>query len=466
MQEKQKTLKSEVKISGKGLHTGINVNAVIKPAPADHGIKFQRTDLEGKPTISALAEYVTDTARGTNLEYNGARISTMEHLLASLTGLGIDNVLIEIDAPEVPILDGSAKPFVEAIKRAGTSELEANRKFFEIKEKIEYKDEKTGIEIVGYPDEKFSVDVHVDYHTRALGNQFASYNIEQDFEKELAHCKTFVFLGELEPLFKNNLIKGGDLDNAIIIIDKEYSQDYYDSLAELFNKPKVEVKPEGILNNVDLIYENEPARHKLLDVIGDLTLVGMPIKGRIIAYKPGHMANTDFAKIIRKKIKVLQSKAQPPKYDPNAEPVLDIMDIQQRLPHKPPFLFIDKITYLDEWFVTGIKNVTMNEAQFIGHFPDEAIMPGVLQVEAMAQCGAILLMGLVDNPEEYLTFFLKIENVKFKNKVVPGDTLNIRMQLMGPVKRGIAITKGQGYVGNKLVIEGEFMAQLIKKKTN
>ena len=463
MQIKQRTLKSEVNISGTGLHTGLDVTINIKPAPANSGIQFQRVDLDKKPVIKALADYVTDTSRGTTIEKDGVRISTIEHLMAALYGLGIDNALIEIDAPEVPIIDGSSKPFIEVLKKSGVEDQDADRVYFEIKRKFEYRDEAHGIEIVAYPDDHFSVDVHIAYNTKVLSNQYATFHDGMEFEKELAHCKTFVFLGELEPLFRNNLIKGGDLDNAIIFIDKDYTQEYFDNLAVLFNKPKVEVKPEGILNNVDLIYDNEPARHKLLDVIGDVSLAGMPIKGKIIATRPGHKANTDFARILRQEIKSNLHKAVPPHIDPNEKPVLDISGIQKLLPHRSPFLLIDKITHLDSQMVTGIKNVTMNESYFIGHFPEEAIMPGVLQVEAMAQCGAVLLLNLVDNPKDYLTLFLKIENIKFKNKVVPGDTLNIKMVLLEPIKRGIAITKGQAFVGDKLVIEGEFMAQLSKK---
>ncbi len=466
MQEKQQTLKSGFNINGKGLHSGQTVSVTIKPASENHGITFRRTDLEGQPEIKALAEFVTDTARGTTLEAGPIKIATMEHLLAALTGLKVDNVSIDINATEVPILDGSSKPWVEAINKAGIVQQDANREYFVITEKIEYVDEATGSKIVAYPDDSYNIDVHVDFNTRVISNQFATFNENQDFEKELSHCKTFVFISDLEILLKNNLIKGGDLDNAIIIIDKEYTQEYFDKLATLFNNPRVEVKPEGILNNVDLIYNNEPARHKLLDVIGDLTLVGKNIKGKIIATRPGHRVNTEFAKTLRKIIKRQEKHPLPPHYNPEDKPVFDIMGIQELLPHRPPFLFIDKITYLDDWFVQGIKNVTMNEAHFIGHFPEEAIMPGVLQIEAMAQCGAILLLNQVDNPKDYLTLFLKIENVRFKNKVVPGDTLNIRMQLMGPAKRGIAITKGQAFVGNKCVIEAEFMAQLTKKTKN
>lgn len=463
MQEKQKTITSEIQVSGKGLHTGLEVSVTLKPAEADHGISFQRVDLDDKPIVRALAEFVTETARGTTLNENGAIIATMEHLLAALTGLGIDNVFIEINAPEVPILDGSSKPWIQALQKVGVKELDKNKDYFIITEKIEYIDEDTGSTIVAYPDDQYSIDVHVDFKSRVLGNQSASFNETQDFVKEISHCKTFVFLGDLEILLNNNLIKGGDLDNAIIIIDKEYPQEYFDKLSTLFNMPKIEVKAEGVLNNIELIYKNEPARHKLLDVIGDLTLVGKPIKGRIIANKPGHKLNTGFAKILRKKIKDSIKKPLPPTYNQNDTPVLDIEGIQRMLPHRPPFLMIDRISYLDEWVVTGIKNVTMNEAHFIGHFPEEAIMPGVLQVEAMAQCGAILLLSLLDKPEDYLTLFAKIESVKFKHKVVPGDTLNIRMQLMDKVKRGVAYTKGQAFVGDTCVVEAHFMAHLTKK---
>lgn len=466
MSEKQKTLKNPVSLSGRGLHTGANVTVSIKPVPANHGILFKRVDLPEQPVIEPLAENVTDTSRGTTIQKDGVSISTIEHLMAALSGLKIDNALVEINAPEIPILDGSSRFFLEEILKAGITDLDEDRVFFELTEKIVYEEPQTGSKIIAYPDDDFNVDVMISYPSKILNNQFASYQASQDFVKEIGTCRTFVFLNEVEPLLKNNLIKGGDLDNAIVIIDREFTQEEFDRLADLFNKPKIKVKPEGILNNIDLYHENEPARHKLLDVVGDLSLIGMPIKARIIATKPGHGVNTGFAKLIRKMIKANKQKMPIPKYDPNEPPLFDTMEVQRRIPHRPPFLLVDKILFMDKWKVVGIKNVTMNEAFFVGHFPDEPIMPGVLQIEAMAQVGAILLTSFVEDPDNYLTYFLKIENIKFKQKVSPGDTLIITMILTEPIKRGIAITKGYAYIGNKLVIEGEFMAQLVKKPSN
>ena len=463
MTEKQRTISKSVSLNGSGLHSGKKVELTIHPAPENHGYVFKRIDLEGHPTIRAIADNVVLTERGTTLEEKNVRVLTIEHLLASLYAMGIDNALMELNGPEVPIMDGSAIRFVEAIKSTGTVEQKAERKYFQIKHKMVFRDEKKGLEITGYPDDTFSIDVHIGFDSKILDNQFARLNNFDDFEKQIAPCRTFVFLREVELLFKNNLIKGGDLNNAIVLIDRKISQEELDRLAELFHKPKIRVKPEGVLNNIDLYFNNEPARHKLLDVIGDLALVGARLKGKIIANKPGHYVNTEFARILRKEIKHELSKPVPPEYDPSKPPVFDIHDIMKRLPHRPPFLLVDRITYLDEWTVCGIKNVTMNEAFFVGHFPDEPIMPGVLQIEAMAQVGGILLMSMVPDPENYLLYFLKIENVKFKQKVVPGDTLNVRMVLKEPVRRGIALTYGQGFVAGRLTIECEFMAQLSRK---
>ncbi len=463
MTEKQRTIVKPVTLKGDGLHSGEKVELTIRPAPDNHGYVFERIDIEGHPTVRAVAEHVVLTERGTTLEENSVRISTIEHLLASLYAMGIDNALLELNGPEVPIMDGSAIEFVKAIKNAGTVEQESERKYFRIKDKIAFRDEEKGLEITGYPDDTLSIDVHIGFDSKILDNQFARFKSYDEFETQIAPCRTFVFLREVELLFKNNLIKGGDLNNAIVIIDRKVSQEELDRLAELFHKPKIQAKPEGVLNNIDLHFNNEPARHKLLDVIGDLALVGVRLKGKIIANKPGHHINTEFAKILRKEIKKKLSKPTPPEYDPNKSPVCDIKDIMKKLPHRPPFLLVDRITYLDDWTVCGIKNVTMNEAFFVGHFPDEPIMPGVLQIEAMAQVGGILLMSMVPDPENYVLYFMKIENVKFKQKVVPGDTLNVRMVLKEPVRRGIALTYGQGFVGEKLVIECEFMAQLSRK---
>lgn len=463
--EKQRTVKQEILLKGRGLHTGAQVEIKILPAPVNFGYQFKRLDLPEEPIIKAMAENVSQTDRGTTLKQGEAMVYTIEHLLAALYGLQIDNALIELNGPEIPIFNGSSKPIVDALNKIGFTEQEEDREYFEISEKIVYKDEKSGSEIIAYPDsESLSIDVLIDYNSKILGNQYASIYDISEFEKEISPCRTFVFLHELEQLVKADLIKGGDVDNAIVIVDKQLSQEELDRLAELFNKPKVKVLPEGILNNIELNFPNEPARHKLLDVIGDLSLSGVPLKAKIVAKKPGHHANTEFAKIIQKIIKSEQKKAKPPKYDPNKPPLFDVLEIQNRIPHRPPFLLVDKILEMDEWNVTGVKNVTMNEAHFVGHFPKEPVMPGVLQIEAMAQVGAILLTSFVENRDNYLTLFLKIDSIKFKNKVVPGDTLVIKMTLTEPIKRGLAITRGQGFVGDKIVIEGEFMAQLVKIK--
>ncbi len=465
MTEKQKTLASEVSLTGKGLHSGTEVNVILKPAEENFGYQFKRIDLDNHPIIKASAANVVNTARGTTIMEEGAQIMTIEHLCAALFGMDVDNVLIEVSGPEIPILNGSSSPFVEAIEKAGVRTQEEERIYFDIKEKISYSDE-NGVEIEIYPDDHFSIDVHIDYNSKVLGYQFASIANIQHFKEEISACKTFVFLHEIEALAKNNLIKGGDLDNALVIIDKPMGQEELDHLADLFNRPHISVLPEGILNNTQLTFQNEPARHKLLDVIGDLSLIGTRINGKVIARKPGHHGNTELAKIIQKIIKREHAKPSPPLYDPNTEPLIDINEIKNRLPHRPPFLLIDKITHLDDKMVCGIKNVTVNEAYFVGHYPNEPIMPGVLQIEAMAQCGGILLLSFVPDPDNYVLYLLKIENVKFKHKVVPGDTLNIRMRLLRPVKRGIAETYGQVFVGDNLVMEGNFMAQLAKKPEN
>lgn len=463
MAEKQRTVIKPVSIKGKGLHSGIEVEVTINPAPVNHGYQFKRTDLEGAPLIRAVAENVKITERNTTLVDKDNSVSTVEHLLAALYGMGVDNALLEISGPEVPITDGSAKPFVEAIKEAGITEQEADRVYYSIKQKVSYSDPAKGIEITAYPDDNFSVDVHIDYNSKVLGHQYASMKNLDEFVSGFSACRTFAFLHEIEFLQKNNLIKGGDLDNAIVIIDRPVTQEEIDRLAVLFNKPTMKVKPEGILNNLDLAFANEPARHKLLDVIGDLALCGVRLKGKIIATKPGHASNSEFAKILRQEIKLALSKPTPPDYDPDKQPLYDTIQIQKKLPHRSPFLLVDKITYMDEWTITGIKNVTMNEAFFVGHFPEEPVMPGVLQIEALAQVGGVLLLSFVPDPENYLIYFMRIDSVRFKRKVVPGDTLNIRMSLTEPIKRGIALCKGEGFVGNTLVIEAAFMAQMARK---
>jgi UDP-3-O-[3-hydroxymyristoyl] N-acetylglucosamine deacetylase/3-hydroxyacyl-[acyl-carrier-protein] dehydratase len=465
MSEKQRTIQKPTSLKGTGLHTGAGVTLTLNPAPVNSGFSFKRTDLENTPVIRALADNVVFTERGTVLEENEVRVSTIEHCLAALRGMGIDNCLIEVDGPEAPILDGSAHHFVQAIKKAGIEEQDADRNYFVVKEKMVVEDPETGSSIVAIPDDGQIYQAMISFNNSLLlSNQYANMESMEQFEAEISNCRTFVFLHELEPLLNNNLIKGGDLHNAIIIIDKEVPQEELDRLATLFNKPSVEVKPIGILNNLDLHHSNEPARHKLLDVIGDLTLAGMPIKGRIIASKPGHKINAEFAKVIRKEIKRRQLKADAPEYDPNAEPVFDINEIKKLLPHRPPFLLVDKIIDLQSKTIVGVKNVTMNEPFFVGHFPEEPVMPGVLQVEAMAQIGGILVLSQVDEPKKYSTYFLKIDNIKFRKKVVPGDTLVFKLEMITEIRRGVANMKGTAFVGDSIVAEGEFMAQIVKNK--
>lgn len=463
MAEKQRTLKEPLSFHGKGLHTGVEVNMTLLPAPENHGYVFKRTDLQGEPEITALAENVTDTSRGTTIEENGARVSTIEHVLSALAGMQLDNTIIELDGPEAPILDGSAREYVEAIQKSGVVEQNAERRYFKLKEKVEYYDEENGVHIIAYPDQMQSINVLIDYNSDVLGNQYATLEHWEDFKTQIAPCRTFVFLHELEQLVKLNLIKGGDLDNAIVIVDHEMPQEDIDRLSDLFNQPKIEVH-EGILNNLELRFSNEPARHKLLDMIGDLALVGRWFKAKIIATRPGHAANVEFARQLRQVMQKQLMKKHIPVYDPNKEPVYDINEIKKKLPHRPPFLLIDKTIYLDEKRVVCIKNVTLNEPFFTGHFPDEPVMPGVLLIEALAQTGGMLILGLVPDPENYSTYFVKIDKVKFKAKVVPGDTLILKMDLLSPLRRGIAHMFGEIFVGDKLVCEGELMAQIVKDK--
>ncbi len=466
MSHKQRTIKKPVSLTGRGLHSGIDVQISFKPAPENHGFKFIRTDIEGSPVINALAENVVDTSRGTTLEQNGVRIATIEHVLAAFSGLEIDNALIEVKGPEAPIMGGSSKRFVDAILEAGIQEQNKERDYFRITEKIAFSDEENGVDLMVYPDDHLSYNVLIDYNSKILGNQYAILNEVSDFAEEVSACRTFVFFHELETLAKQGLIKGGDLDNAIIIMDRVVDQSEVDRVADLFNKPHIKVNSEGILNNIKLRYPNEPARHKLLDIMGDIALVGQPIIGKVVATRPGHHANTELAKKIRQEIKKLKLKSQIPVYDPTQTPVLDILQIKKMLPHRYPFLLVDKIIHLDETSIVGLKNLTFNETFFQGHFPEEPVMPGVLQIEAMAQVGGVLVLNQVEDPENYSTYFLKIDKVKFKRKVIPGDTVLFKLSMTQPMRRSIITMFGQGFVGDKLVLEGEITASVVRNKVS
>ena len=463
MSKKQKTIKQQVSLSGVGLHTGNTVTMTFKPAPANHGFAFSRVDLEGIPTIEARAEYVVNTQRGTNLEKNGVQIQTSEHVLAAAVGLDIDNLLIEINASEPPIMDGSSKYFIEALEKAGIEEQEVEIEEYVVKEIISYKDDVSGSEIILMPSNEYQITTMVDFGTKILGTQNATLETMVDFKDEIADARTFSFLHEIEMLLENDLIKGGDLNNAIVYVDKELSENTMQKLKKAFNKDDIAVKSNGILDNLTLHWANEAARHKLLDVIGDLALVGTRIRGKVIANKPGHLVNTLFAKKLAKIIKQ-EKRNNVPKYDLDLPPLLDIHQIMDILPHRPPFLLVDRIIELSDKHVVGMKNVTMNEDFFVGHFPGSPVMPGVLQVEAMAQCGGILVLSTVPDPENYLTYFMKMDNVKFKQKVLPGDTLIFKAELITPIRRGICHMQAYAYANGKLVAEAELMAQIAKKK--
>ena len=463
MINKQKTIQKEITLSGVGLHTGNTVSMTLKPAPINHGFAFSRVDLEGSPTIEAKAEYVVTTQRGTNLEKNGVQIQTSEHILAAAVGLNINNLLIEINASEPPIMDGSSKYFVEALEKAGIKEQDAEIEEYVVKEIISFKDEVNGSEIILMPADEYQVTTMVDFGTKILGTQNATLDRLSDFKEEIAAARTFSFLHEIEMLLENDLIKGGDLNNAIVYVDKELSANTMQKLKKAFKKDNISVKPNGILDNLTLHWANEAARHKLLDVIGDLALVGTRIRGKVIANKPGHQVNTQFAKKLAKIIKV-EKRNNVPVYDLNKTPLLDIYQIMDILPHRPPFLLVDRVLELSDKHVVGMKNVTMNENFFVGHFPGSPVMPGVLQVEAMAQCGGILVLSTVPDPENYLTYFMKMDNVKFKQKVLPGDTLIFKAELITPIRRGICHMQAYAYANGRLVAEAELMAQIAKKK--
>jgi len=465
MSEKQRTLKSEISISGVGLHTGEKVNVTICPAPANHGYKFQRIDLPEQTIINADADLVVATDRGTTLEYKGARVYTTEHILAAIYGCQIDNALIKIDAPEIPIMDGSSKLFVNAILATGFEEQDAEREYFELTENIPWEDLEKGIEFLAIPDVNYRLTVMVDYKSPVLGTQHASMHKLEEFNTDIAACRTFVFLRELEFLATNNLIKGGDLDNAIVLVDRlDISQVELDRLAKLLGKEdlKISIDGLGVLNSTKLQYENEPARHKLLDIVGDLALVGKPIKAHILAARPGHSGNVRFAKVLKEQIKKQQNANR--KFDLEKEPLYTTVDIEKMLPHRYPFLMVDKIMEIKEESIIGVKNITMNEPIFTGHFPGNPVFPGVLQIEAMAQVGGIFALSKVEEPHLYSTYFMKINNVKFKQKVVPGDTIVFELNLMSPIRRGLVEMSGKAYVNGKVVCEAEMLAQVIKDK--
>ncbi|MBS1773847.1 MAG: bifunctional UDP-3-O-[3-hydroxymyristoyl] N-acetylglucosamine deacetylase/3-hydroxyacyl-ACP dehydratase [Bacteroidetes bacterium] len=461
--EYQHTLKGSVSMPGVGLHTGEPVTMTLKPANPGFGIRFQRIDLPDKPVVKADCDYVVDTSRGTTLEYNGARVSTVEHTLAALVGMGIDNVLIELDGPEVPIMDGSSKMFMEAIESVGVQVQDAKRIVYTIDTNIHYYDPVKNVDMLAVPSNEYQITTLIDFNSPVLGTQHATLKHIAEFNNEIAPCRTFCFLHELEYLLDNNLIKGGDLSNAIVVVDKVVSQGELDRLAKVFNKTHIEVKQEGILNNIQLHFPNEPARHKLLDVVGDLALVGYNIKAHIIASRPGHATNVEFAKKIKQFIKKNKHLSDVPHYDPNQPAIYDITRIEKALPHKFPFLLVDKIIELSDNHVVGIKNATYNEHFFQGHFPGNPVMPGVLQIEALAQTGGILALNNYTDPENYDTYFLKIDKVRFKHRVLPGDTLILKLDLMNPIRRGICEMRGTVYVGNKLVTEAELVAQIIRK---
>ena len=462
MTTKQQTLNAPISFAVKCLHTGVKVTMTVNPTEAGTGIVFRRTDIEGKPLIPARCDYVVDTSRGTTIEAGGHRVSTIEHIMSALWTLGVDNALIDIDGPETPIMDGSACAYAKAITETGLVEQEAERTFYHVTEKMVYTIPEKGVAIILYPDDEFSVSVHVDYNSKVIGNQYATLDPGDDYADKIAPSRTFVFLHEIEPLIKMNLIKGGDLDNAIVVVENPVPEDQLDHLKKVFNKPDIEIKA-GYLNNLELRCNNELARHKLLDLLGDFALLGVRIKGRVWATRPGHFANTAFMKQLKHTIRKAGEKPRST-YDSRPPPLYAINAIRHMLPHRPPFLLVDRIFHCDATSVAGIKNVTMNEPFFVGHFPEEPVMPGVLIIEAMAQCSGIMVLNTVPDPENYSTYFMKIDNAKFKRKVVPGDTLQFEIHLLEPIRRGVALVEAKAFVGESLACEAELMAQIVKNR--
>ena len=459
---KQKTLQNSFTLQGIGLHTGQDIVVTFNPAPVDHGYKIRRVDLEDQPVIDALAEHVVNTQRGTVLGKGNVTVSTIEHGFSALYALGIDNCLIDVNASEFPILDGSAIEYVREIRKAGVVEQEKDKDFYIVRNKMEVTDPETGSKLTLLPDDAFCINSFIEFDSQYIPNQSASMDTVTDFEKEIASCRTFVFVREIEQLRKAGLIKGGNLDNAIVIYEKKLSQKELDEIADELGVPHHNADELGYLNHRKLAFPNEPARHKLLDIIGDMSLIGKPIKGRLIAHKPGHKINNQLARLIRKDIKL--NEVQPPVYDLKSEPVMDNKRIRELLPHRYPFLMVDKVIQMTDTFIVGVKNITTNEPYFTGHFPQEPVMPGVLQVEAMAQTGGLLVLAMLDEPERYSTYFLKIDNVKFRHKVVPGDTILFRVELTSEMRRGIATMRGLAFIGDKVVSEADFTAQIIKNK--
>ena len=461
MGNKQRTIKNSSSLNGRGLHTGKESKITFKPAAQHHGIKFQRTDLDQQPIIDADVNNVVDTSRGTTLEQNGARVATVEHVLAAVVGLGIDNILIEVGGEEIPIMDGSSKLFLDKLEKSEIEEQNALKEYFEVTEPITFRNEENNVELTITPAEEYSISVMIDYKSQVLGSQHASINNINEFKSKIATCRTFCFLHEIETLYNAGLVRGGDLDNAIVVVDNLLDKDKISHLAKVFDKPDIKVQSTGILNNVDLRFKNEPARHKLLDVIGDLALLGKPIKGNIFAVRPGHASNIEFAKLLKKASQKAKKKA--PYYNPSEPPLLNTTQIYEALPHEAPFRLVDKIIHLDDTSVVGVKNVSINEPQFTGHFPGNPVFPGVLQLETIAQVGGIFVLNTVPDPENYWTYFMGIDKCKFRKMVSPGDTVVIKCELLQPIKRGIANMKGEAYVGNNIVCETEVLASIVRK---